>query len=230
MNKQELIEKYNNYNLSGASRRALLICFLRDLEQLDEPQSDPIKLKDVIARIKKLDLGAQEVWLNEILNELGSDYGTLKYKAGYEQGKIEGALIHCEEPQKITVPKFVADWIEKCKSEKKRLHESLTYTPFGVNGWVSNPENQETFALAWINGYTVEEEKRYYVRFKGMESGDFNYLNFIKFQHAWVLSSLKIDKKFRTEHTKKQLEEAGFGWVFDCEGIEIEEVENEFTN
>ena len=58
-----------------------------------------------------------------------------------------------------------------------------------------------------------------------MESDDFNYLNFIKFQHAWVLSSIKLDKKFRTEHTKKQLEEAGFDWVFDCEGIEVKEVE-----
>lgn len=26
-------------------------------------------------------------------------------------------------------------------------------------------------------------------------------------------------------HTRKELEEADFGWVFDCEGIEIEEVE-----
>ena len=25
--------------------------------------------------------------------------------------------------------------------------------------------------------------------------------------------------------TRKELEEAGFGWVFSCEGIEIEEVE-----
>lgn len=127
----------------------------------------------------------------------------------------------------VQVPQFVADWIEKCKSEKKRLHEALTYTPSEVNGWVSIPKNQETFARAWLDGYEVKREKRYYVRFKGMESDDFNYLNFIKFQHAWVLSSIKLDKKFRTEHTKKQLEEANFGWVFDCEGIEIEEVEDE---
>lgn len=26
-------------------------------------------------------------------------------------------------------------------------------------------------------------------------------------------------------HTRKELEEADFGWVFDCPGIEIEEVE-----
>ena len=103
--------------------------------------------------------------------------------------------------------------------------EGISLNQKKLDYWFREDDNMELFARAWLDGYEVEEEKRYYVRFKGMESGDFNYLNFIKFQHAWVLSSIKLDKKFRTEHTKKQLEEAGFGWVFDCEGIEIEEVE-----
>lgn len=130
-----------------------------------------------------------------------------------------------DEPQKVTIPQFVADWIEQRKDEGWKLSQMFLQANLEekYGRWIV--DNQETFACAWLDGYTVEKEKRYYVRFKGMESGDFNYLNFIKFQHAWVLSSLKIDKKFRTEHTKKQLEEAGFGWVFDCEGIEIEEVE-----
>lgn len=41
-----------------------------------------IKLKDVIARIKDFDSDTQIVWLDAILNELGSDYGILKYKTG----------------------------------------------------------------------------------------------------------------------------------------------------
>ena len=63
----------------------------------------------------------------------------------------------------------------------------------------------------------------YYVRFKRIEES-YSYLTLIKHLNAWTLSSIKLDKKYRTEHTKKQLEEAGFGWVFDCPGIEIEEV------
>ena len=130
------------------------------------------------------------------------------------------------ELQKTVVPQFVADWIEECEENNIiSLSGAFEYAKEEVDTWLSDWTNQEIFARAWLDGYTVEKEKRYYVRFKGMESGDFNYLNFIKFQHAWVLSSIKLDKKFRTEHTKKQLEEAGFGWVFDCEGIEIEEVE-----
>ena len=130
-----------------------------------------------------------------------------------------------DEPQKTVVPQFVADWIETCKENNIiSLSGAFEYAKEEVDTWLSDWKNQEIFASAWIFGYEVEKEKRYYVRFKGMESNDFNYLNFIKFQHAWVLSSIKLDKNFRTEHTKKQLEEAGFDWVFDCEGIEIEEV------
>lgn len=129
-----------------------------------------------------------------------------------------------DETQETEIPMFVADFI----TEQKKLGHTLSYS---IDACMSDRvaewywDNSELFALSWVNGYTVEKEKRYYVRFKGMESDDFNYLNFIKFQHAWVLSSIKLDKKFRTEHTKKQLEEAGFGWVFDCEGIEVKEVE-----
>lgn len=133
-------------------------------------------------------------------------------------------------PQKVTIPQFVADWIEECKNDDFHLFgamEEMSLHQKKLDYWFREDDNMELFALAWIDGYTVEvqKEKRYYVRFKGMESDDFNYLNFIKFQHAWVLSSIKLDKKFRTEHTKKQLEEAGFDWVFDCPGVEVEEVE-----
>ena len=131
------------------------------------------------------------------------------------------------DTKKVTVPQYVADWIEEAKKEGYSIFGAINKAQKGeVEGWIEL-QNVEIFAEAWVNGYEVEKEKQYYVRFKGMESDDFNYLNFIKFQHAWVLSSIKLDKKFRTEHTKKQLEEAGFGWVFDCEGIELEEVEDE---
>lgn len=201
----------------------------------DFVEKNQIKLKDVIARIKQLDIGARKVWLDEFLNELGSDYGTFKYKAGYEQGKLEGSLIPHKEPEKVTIPKFVADWYEEHKDDFEIAlfrcidHIPSVYDEGDLNEfeeWLVDEHTAPFQTLVNMHqfGYEVEKEKRYYVRFKGMESDDFNYLNFIKFQQAWVLSSLKLDKKFRTEHTKKQLEEANFGWVFSCEGIEIEEV------
>nr|DAN26749.1 MAG TPA: Protein of unknown function (DUF1642) [Caudoviricetes sp.] len=132
------------------------------------------------------------------------------------------------EPQKTVVPQFVADYIKyaiendwdfqdlfKCIEDEE--DEELLR-------WVYHERNQETLADAWINGYTVEEEKRYYVRLKGVDE-NYNYFNCIKHLNAWCLTELKTDKKFRMTHTRKQLEDDGFGWVFDCPGIEIEEVE-----
>lgn len=231
MNKQELIKEYESivkddsldlcgcYNMGDKIfMRKIYKSVLEDLEQLDEPQK--IKLKDVIARIQKLDLGTQKVWLSEILNELGSDYGTLKYKDGYEQGKFDCAM----EREKVTIPQFVADWIETCKENNIiSLSGAFEYAKEEVDTWLSDWKNQEIFASAWIFGYKVEKEKRYYVRFKWIEES-YSYLTLIKHLNTWTLSSIKLDKKFRKEHTKKQLEEAGFGWVFDCEGIELEEV------
>ena len=160
-----------------------------------------------------------------------------KFINGIDVNKIVKKIEQLDEPQKVTVPQFVADWIKYCKNTNVTMTRALLVGEVDFYNYANQKDhfrlvdflgsriNQEIFARAWLDGYEVEKEKRYYVRFKGMESGDFNYLNFIKFQHAWVLSSIKLDKKFRTEHTKKQLEEAGFGWVFDCPGIEIEEVE-----
>ena len=141
-----------------------------------------------------------------------------------------------DEPEKVKVPQFVADWYEENKDEFEGNLYQFVYNLTSIFDGAKLNEFERWFLTTGtkpfqtlINmhqfGYEIEEEKRYYVRFKGMESDDFNYLNFIKFQHAWVLSSLKVDKKFRTAHTRKELEEAGFGWVFDCEGVEVEEVE-----
>ena len=203
-------------------------------KDINEPQL--LKLKDIIARIKGFDSGTRKVWLDGILGELGSEYGSLKYKQGYDQGKFEGGLAGVERAwNKPVVPQFVADWYEEHKDDFEIAlfrcidHIPSVYDEGDLNEfeeWIIDGETKPFQTLVNMHqfGYEVEKEKRYYVRFKNMESNDFNYLNFIKFQHAWVLSSIKLDKKFRTEHTKKQLEEAGFGWVFDCPGIEIEEV------
>lgn len=44
-------------------------------------------------------------------------------------------------------------------------------------------------------------------------------------ENYWILSSKDENTLYQTHHTRKELEDANFGWVFSCEGIEIEEVE-----
>ena len=135
--------------------------------------------------------------------------------------KLIGQL---DKPEKITIPQHIANWIVKCKAEGKSLLTALLYTPEKVNSWVDDPDNQEIFAIAWIFGYIVEKEKekRYFVKVKGVYHGDLGFSDafggYSFYNKERNLSGIKY------EHTRKELEGAGFGWVFDCEGIEIEEV------
>lgn len=82
--------------------------------------------------------------------------------------------------------------------------------------------NKELFACAWIGGYKLKEEKRYQVRLKGLDK-DLEYLNF-KHGHVWVFSDNIENEEYRTKHTRKELEEGGFGEVFNSPLFEIEEV------
>ena len=130
-----------------------------------------------------------------------------------------------EEP--VKVPQFVAEIIEYYKRHNATLYDVLREKNFNkqYNEWLMNEQDAyNKVARAWLDGYEVEEEKRYYVRFKQIEDS-YSYLTLIKHLHAWTLTNIKLDKKFRSEHTRKELEDADFGWVFDCPGIEIEEVE-----
>ena len=128
-----------------------------------------------------------------------------------------------DETQEVEIPMFVADFI----TEQKKLGHTLSYS---IDACMSDIvaewywDNSELFARAWLDGYEVEEEKRYYVRFKFIEDS-YSYLTLIKHLNTWTLSSIKLDKKFRSEHTRKELEEAGFCWVFSCPGVEVKEVE-----
>lgn len=126
------------------------------------------------------------------------------------------------EQTKVKVPEFVAEWIEQCKEKGKSLLNALLYTPGGVNRWVDDPDNQEAFALAWMFGYTIKKEKLYFVSLKGVYHGDLGYAD--NFNGYSFYNKDRNLSGIKYKHTRKELEDAGFGWVFDCPGIEVLEV------
>ncbi|MDG7821941.1 DUF1642 domain-containing protein [Streptococcus pneumoniae] len=126
------------------------------------------------------------------------------------------------EPQPVKVPQFVADFI----AEQKKLGHTLSYS---IDASMSDIvaewywDNSELFALAWLNGYEVEKEKRYFVKIKGnIKENMLVYGEFLK--RYFFTKGFSLDDVIYS-HTRKELEDAKFGWVFDCEGVEIEEVE-----
>lgn len=166
-----------------------------------------------------------------------------KYKK-YEDGLFDiGAKVACQnffkdleqldEPKKVTIPQLVADWIEVAKPVYS-LSGGMTYGGPGVNKWLAIDDNQELFALAWIFGYTIEEEKKYKITLLNRNDGDLYLVNqnadlANKYGHFSPVVLLFTKKTMFSqkcyELTKNEVVSSDFGWVFDCPGIKIEEVE-----
>lgn len=131
-----------------------------------------------------------------------------------------------DEPQKPVVPQFVDGYIKYAKEVGWNLLEAMKNVPYEDNAefrkWFYEGSNVDVFARAWLDGYTVEKEKRYRVKVKGhIHENILVYGYGVK--RYFFSSSLEGNR--RAKHTRKELEQAGFGWVFDCPGMEVEEVE-----
>lgn len=165
--------------------------------------------------------------------ELIKHFEEMEYVSIHQMGKKSfiDLIEKLDEPQKPVVPQFVADWIEYCKRHN--------FTLFGCLDPVDNFEvlvgedfegdarkcilwcrsASDKVARAWLDGYTVEKEKRYEVilcngqSLKTVYRQGEDYLDFEK-----VYGDLE-------RFTRKQLENACLGWVFDCPGVKVKEVE-----
>lgn len=136
--------------------------------------------------------------------------------------------------KKVALPEFVNKWLEYCKNTGVTLTRALLVDDVDFYNYANQKDftrlkdflivekNQELFTRAWIFGCTVKE-KRYLVKIIGIT--DYNsYLNYHKKENKWTIESSMDTDTIRTKHTRKELEKSGFDWVFDCPGIEIEEV------
>ena len=246
MNKQELIEVIKN----EPYERGIFVdtikfnrnWLLRKIEQLDEPEighadEAPRYVKNILARLRELPLHDREVWLKAIMSEFEQDFCHAKWREGYEQGKLDGSLVGNQlkdadkirrELNQVKVPQFVADWYEENKDDFEGNLFRCVYNITSIFDGAKLNEFEKWFLIAstksfqtLVNmhqfGYEVEKEKRYFVKITAVEQylvkvEDENFLGFLQ-------------SRLRSKFTRKQLEEAGFGWVFDCPGIEIEEVE-----
>ncbi|MDU4516321.1 MAG: DUF1642 domain-containing protein [Streptococcus mitis] len=141
-------------------------------------------------------------------------------------------LKQLDEPQKVKVPQFVADWYEKKK------HDLNHYIWDYIYNW--NHQEESEFKR-WMNcsitsfqtlinmhqfGYEVEKEKKYKVVLLNYNDGHLNLVNVRTLGNNIIFFTKRTQFEPRSfELTKNEIISSGFGWVFDCPGIEIEEVE-----
>lgn len=136
--------------------------------------------------------------------------------------------------EKPVVPQFVADWYEENKKDYDyELWDYLSswedQKEDDFKKWIGESYKSDKPIITLVNmhqfGYEVEKEPRYMVRVKGI-SGNNSYLNQEDGEDFLFADSEEFGD-FRAKFTRKELEDADFGWVFSCPGVEVKEVADE---
>lgn len=160
------------------------------------------------------------------------EYLNHNYFRRVDTSEVLRDLKQLDEPQKPVVPQFVVDWYEEHKDNleyniweyiynfnKQNVSQIKTWFDYSSNKPLQTLINMKQF------GYEVEKEPRYTVKIKtvfGQYLGRY-YLNNEELVLQFIRTQVTGKGELHT-FTRKELEDADFGWVFDCEGIEIEEV------
>ena len=98
------------------------------------------------------------------------------------------------EKPKVKLPKFVAEYLEKCKEEGLRLGHAIDIEdcPYLLT-------NMETFARAWLDGYDIEKEKLYTAKLKLTDE----YLAYDNDNVEYYFTDEEMASKFTEEDFKK---------------------------
>lgn len=142
---------------------------------------------------------------------------------------------------KPVVPQYVANWYEEIKGEFYLNLHYLAWDMFesldenacvpekalddDFTRWYRKNKNAiQIIVNMYQFGYTVEKEPRYTVKVKGVNKNH-QWLVFGELTECWWFGAKEKSCYVVLAHTRKELEANGFGWVFDCEGVEVKEVE-----
>lgn len=210
--------------------------YVKDEPETGHADEAPRYLKNILARLRELPVHDRGVWLKAIMSEFEQEFCLAKWREGYEQGKFEGEWVGNQlkdadkvrcELNKVKVKQFVAEIIEYYKGQNATLYDALREKNFNkqYNEWLMNEQDAyNKVARAWLDGYEVEEDKKFFVKIKCL-SEEYKYLNYFKSCREWIFSEKEETKEYRTAHTRKELEEAGFSEVFNSPLFEVLEVE-----
>lgn len=124
--------------------------------------------------------------------------------------------------KKVEIPQCAIIVIENAKEQGHSLFKAMDFSGKSDEfcDWLDLPANQELFVRAWLEGY---EEIRYFVKVKNVRNGN-DVLRYDESGNYWDFGSVNEYASFRTKHTRKELEKAEFGEVFDNPLFEVEEI------
>ena len=138
--------------------RTALKAVLEYIDQLDEPNEIELSEPSAWKTIAKLYHPNEVYW-----------------------GNVRDSYLESlDEPEKVVIPQFVADWIKECKIRKHNLFGVYQFSPEVVSDWIldneSKKERADLIARAWLDGYTIEKEKQYTVVFPSLTGTEEHFL------------------------------------------------------
>lgn len=151
------------------------------------------------------------------------------------KSQVLDIISQIDEPKKTVIPQFVADWIEKNKSDINTLYNA--YTLLGqrkndVSLWVNS--NQDTFARAWLDGYDIEQEKLYTVEIPNPALDNLEFVIVLKRLRGRVCLVSTYDYMGRELSDEYRLTESeirkDFEWAWEQKFAKEVEYENSKTH
>lgn len=171
-----------------------------------------MKLDDLIKYYEGLKLDNDDVNIDNIINNL-KEFRILNKPC------VDQFIADWYEEHKDDLEFNIWDWIKYTQEEEKIKNRKFTE-------WIGESENKpvETLVKMKLFGYSVKKEKKYIIKIKNVQKGSESF-KFDKVIGKWYFGFDQESYTTRLYHTKGDIVNAGFGWMFSCQGFEIEEVE-----
>ncbi|NQM30272.1 DUF1642 domain-containing protein [Streptococcus suis] len=138
--------------------------------------------------------------------------------------KVKNVISQIHEPQKVVVPKYIADKIGYCKdTEGYGLFHAMDYCYQYRDSAEWLEDNQETFARAWLDGFEIEQEKLYTVEIPDPNRPDIATFLYKENGKVFIGTDIFLDEvpnyKWKNEPenqlTESEIKE-DFEWAWDA--------------
>ena len=168
-------------------------------------------LSELIKEYKEMCL--EDVPVEEVLEDLQ------KLEGIYKPKDVPQFVVDWYEEYKDNLEYNIWDWMKYNLEPKKRENAQFSK-------WIASTENHpvETLVSMKLFGYSVEKEKKYIIKLKNVQKGSESF-KFDRVIEKWYFGLNQESITARLYHTKEDLVNAGFEWMFNCPGIKLEEVE-----
>lgn len=116
-----------------------------------------------------------------------------------------------DKPEKVVIPKFVANYLEDCEKRNIKLVSALCPFKMGygkeIELWFDNEYNNRLFALAWISGYEIAKEPLYYIPLPHLETSDGEPQVLSRRENETTYFVSRLNDKLKQRYTEGELSE-----------------------